>query len=78
MNPDPLVSNEPIRKAFEESRLTVSELADRVYPGAKATTRVGRALGIYEERGHRQTEIKTSTAKRLLDAMHLDPVDVGL
>lgn len=78
MSVAPMVPNAPIRRAFEDSGMTLAEVADRVYPGSKATTRVGRLLGIYEERGKVLSEIKAEKARQLLAAMHLDPVDVGL
>lgn len=78
MSGEPLVSNAPIRKAFEESEMTVSEVANRVYPGKKASTRVGRMLGVYDDNGRWQTEVTATKARQLLEAMDLDPVDVGL
>jgi hypothetical protein len=76
---DPAVPNAPIRAAFEASGLTITEVAMRVYPGAKPTTRAARALGIRPERtGRYQKAMRTSVAKRFLEAMDLAPVDVGL
>lgn len=83
----PLVSNKPLREAFEESPIGMSELTRRMgylrsgdylspprtfFPD---TSRVRRMLGLTKDN---QQWLRQSTAKRLANALHLDPVDVGL
>jgi hypothetical protein len=88
------VSNRPLREAWEASGLSLSELASRmgyVYKTERNilpqtnTAPVERALGLkrYGQRGKSprrviQTRMREDVALRYLEAMHLDPVDVGL
>ena len=74
------VPNEPVRRAFERSGLTIGELANRVYGETNSTTRAGRQIGLYAEGGtNRMRETMPATlACQFLEALGLDPVDVGL
>jgi hypothetical protein len=88
------VSNQPLREAWEASGLSLSELARRmgyVYISKKDggerpnDAAIQAALGLKrcKIRGKSphwtiQKRMREDTALRYLEAMHLDPVDVGL
>jgi hypothetical protein len=76
------VSNLGLRQAFEASTETASAIARRagyVYRGKPDVTHVKRALGLKPDtEGYVRTRIREATAKRLTEALNLDPVDVGL
>lgn len=88
----PLVSNGPLREAFERSELSFCKLArdlgyTRVLKGTgwvvSDPSPVKRALGLqaYNGHGHRhppQKFMREATALRYAEALGLDPVDVGL
>lgn len=88
------VSNRPLREAWEASGLPLTEVARRmgyVYVAKKDglerpnDAAVQAALGLKrckargkDPRWVVQKRMREDTALRYLEAMHLDPVDVGL
>lgn len=86
-SPHARVDNRPLREAFEASGMTVSLLAVRLGYERKGptgrrlapdTAPVRRSLGLGIFKGHRQTQMQVRTALRYVEALELDPVDVGL
>lgn len=84
-----MVGNEVLRKKFEwlERRegLTLAEVAERIGWITRAKTgrkpdssRVGRTLGVARENGKARTQISVENALKLADALHVDPVEMGL
>lgn len=87
------VSNRGLREAFERSDLTAMDLADRLgyrYSASDGSLRpndaaVKAALGLKRCRARGkarrwvvQRKMREETALRYMEAMNLDPVDVGL
>lgn len=78
------VSNEPLRRRFEESGESLSDLATRLgwrstTSGSLQTSRVARTLGLMERtRGRTQSVIRYETAVALAKALHMDPFEAGV
>lgn len=88
-----MIDNAPIRKAFERSGLAPSTVALRIGWTASVkrprfekrgdTTRLKRMLGMQDMirkdgSTYRQQVISEGVAVMILEAMNVDPVDVGL
>lgn len=78
------VDNAPLRQAYEDSALSVTEVAERcgwLQRGTADTSRVKRVLGIAPEssngRRYFRREVRSDTAALVAGALGLDPWEVG-
>jgi hypothetical protein len=68
----------PFREAFEQSGLSLSEIARRCGWTRVDQPRAGRALGFHRDHGEYRQRLRYETAVALMEALDLDPIDVGL
>lgn len=82
------VPNTPIREAWEESGISLRELAKRLGKWKRVKGKripddapVRRALGLMDQRSkgknYRTTHMRIENAERYAVALELDPVDLG-